>query len=119
MVKAGVVGGLLVVALLVLAGASAAQELQVTYTADRSTPNRTRINGAVLNVGRTDVLDVYVTAEALDGGGKVIGRGISFVTHSITQGSSAPFEAIIPVGTAASFRVRVTNYRQGLGAQAP
>ncbi|MGH7309957.1 MAG: FxLYD domain-containing protein [Candidatus Rokuibacteriota bacterium] len=119
MVKAGVVGGLLVAVLLVLAGASAAQEFQVKYTADRSTPNRTRISGDVNNTGRTDVLDVYVTAEALDGNGKVIGRGISFVAHSITQGSSAPFEAVIPVGTAVSYRVRVTNYRQGLGAQAP
>lgn len=119
MAKAKVVGGLLVAVLLLLAREGAAQDFQVTYTVDRGTPSRTRISGAVVNISRSDVLDVHITAEALDGGGKVIGRGISFVSHSIPQGGSAPFEAVIPVGTAASFRVRVTNYRQGLGAQAP
>lgn len=112
-------GGLLVAVLLLLAVESAAQDFQVTYTVDRSTPNRTRIAGSVVNTGRIDVLDVHVTAEALDAGGKVIGRGIAFVSPNIPQGSSAPFEAVIPVGTAAKFRVQVTNYRQGLGAQAP
>jgi hypothetical protein len=120
MARAKVVGGLLVAALLLMARAGAAQDFQVTYNVDRGTPNRTRISGAVTNISRSDVLDVHITAEALDGGGKVIGRGISFVSPNIPQGASAPFEAVIPVGTAANFRVRVTNYRQGLGgAQAP
>jgi hypothetical protein len=113
------VGGLLVAVLLLLAVESAAQDFQVTFTADQTTPNRTKITGTVVNTGRIDVLDVHVTAEALDAGGKVVGRGIAFVSPNIPQGASAPFEALIPVGTAAKFRVRVTNYRQGLGAQAP
>lgn len=116
MVKAGVVGGLLVAACVLLAQAAAAQDFQVTYSVDRSKPNRARVIGEVVNTGRADALDVYVTAEALDVGGKVIGRGIAFVSHSIGQGGSASFEAVIPVKTAAaSFRVRVTNYRTGLG----
>jgi hypothetical protein len=106
-----------VACLVLLASASAAQDFRVTYNADRSTADRTRVTGAVANVGRADVLDVHVTAEALDGGGKVLGRGIAFVSPNIPQGASAPFEAVIPVGSAAaSFRVRVTSYRMGLGA---
>jgi hypothetical protein len=119
MARAGIGGGLLVAVLLLLAVESAAQDFRVTYTVDRATPNRTRVSGAVVNEGRADVLDVYVTAEAVDGNGKVIGRGIAFVSHSIAQGGTAAFEAVIPVATAATFRVRVTSYRQGLGAQAP
>jgi hypothetical protein len=115
------VGGLLVAALLLLGHDVAAQDFGVTYSVDRSTPNRARVRGEVVNNGRADALDVYVTAEALDPGGKVIGRGIAFVSHSIAQGASASFEAVIPVKTAASsFRVQVTNYRTGLGGlQAP
>jgi hypothetical protein len=121
MVRAGVVGGLLIASCLLLVHDVAAQDFRVTYSVDRSRPNRARVTGEVLNTGRADALDVYVTAEALDAAGKVIGRGIAFVSHSIAQGMSASFEAVIPVKTAAaSFRVRVTNYRTGLGGpQAP
>jgi hypothetical protein len=118
MPRAVIVGGLLLVAcLMLLATEGAAQDFRVTFDTDRSTPDRTRVKGAVVNAGRTDVLDVYVTAEAVDGGGKVLGRGIAFVSPNIPQGGTAPFEAIIPVGSAAAtFRVRVTSYRMGLGS---
>ena len=118
MTRAGVVGGLVVAVLMLGAVDAAAQEFRITFTVDRSTPDRTRVRGSVINAGRVDVLDVYVTAEALDGGGKIIGRGIAFVSSSIPQGASAGFEAAVPVGSAANFRVRVTNFRQGLGMQA-
>jgi hypothetical protein len=63
-----------------------------------------------------DVHDVYVTVEALDGAGKVVAKGIAFVSPQIRQGGSAPFEAVVPGSGAATFRVRVTGYRVGLGA---
>ena len=117
MLRAGIAAALLLACLILLSTEGAAQDFRVTFNADRSAPDRTRISGAVFNVGRADVLDVHVTAEAVDGGGKVIGRGIAFVSPSIPQGYSAPFEAIIPVGTAAAtFRVRVTSFRLGLGS---
>jgi hypothetical protein len=117
MLRAGIAAALLLAWLLFLSTEGAAQDFRVTFNADRSAPDRTRISGAVFNIGRADVLDVHVTAEAVDGGGKVIGRGIAFVSPSIPQGYSAPFEAIIPVGTAAAnFRVRVTSFRLGLGS---
>jgi hypothetical protein len=117
MLRAGIAGALLMACLILLSSEGAAQEFRVTFQADRSAPDRTKITGAVVNTGRVDVLDVHVTAEAVDGGGKVVGRGIAFVSPNISQGHSAPFEAVIPVGTAAaSFRVRVTSYRLGLGS---
>jgi hypothetical protein len=122
MARAGVAAGLVIAGLLLLVGSGGAQEsFNVTYKVDRSNPQRTRISGAVANTGRVDVVDVYVTAEALDSGGKVIGRGIAFVSPNIPQGATAPFEALVPVGArAANFRVKVTSYRLGTGAeQAP
>jgi hypothetical protein len=107
---------------LVTASAAAQGPFRVTYNVDRSAPGRTRVIGQVFNDAPVDVVDVYVTAEAIDGNGKVVARGISFVSPSIRQGGSAPFEAAVPAPTSATnFRVRVSNYRQGLGtgAQAP
>ena len=61
MVTAGVVGGLLVAALFLLGHYVAAQDFGVTYSVDRSAPNRARVRGEVVNNGRADALDVYVT----------------------------------------------------------
>ena len=74
--------------------------------------------GRVLNEGSQDALDVYVTAEALDAAGKVLGRGLVFVSGSIPPRGMAPFAISIPAAqNAASFRVRVSSYRQGFGQQ--
>jgi hypothetical protein len=112
---------LLALAVAVLAGEAPAQEsFRVTYNIDRSTPGRTKVTGQVFNDARADALDVYVTAEAVDGAGKVVARGISFVSPSIRQGGNASFEATVPAPpNATSFRVRVSNFRFGLGLQSP
>ena len=104
-----------------LAGPALAQEsFRVTYDVDRSNPGRTKVTGVVFNDGRVDVLDVYVTAEAVNSAGKILARGIAFVSPSIPQGSSVPFDATVPAPpNATGFRVRVTNYRLGLGLQSP
>ncbi|HSE92561.1 MAG TPA: FxLYD domain-containing protein [Methylomirabilota bacterium] len=115
--------GLVTAALLALMAVSVAAQgpFRITYDVDRSSPGRTRIAGQVFNDTPTDVVDVYVTAEAVDGNGKVVARGISFVSPAISRGGSAPFEAAVPAPpSATNFRVRVSSYRQGLGAsQAP
>ena len=67
---------------------------------------------------RVDVIDVYVTAEALDAGGRVLGRGIAFVSSSIPARGTSPFTISIPGAQAAtSFRVRVSSFRYGMGIQ--
>jgi hypothetical protein len=76
-----------------------------------------RVQGTIANEARSDVYDVYVTTEALDAAGKVVGRGIAFV-GSISQGGSASFAATIPAAqNATSFRARVTSFRYGAGVQ--
>src|SRR5919201_1325519 len=104
---------LLALAVAMLAGVALAQEsFRVTYNIDRSTPGRTKITGQVFNDARVDALDVYVTAEAVDGAGKVVARGISFVSPSIRQGGNASFDATVPAPpNATTFRVRVSNFR--------
>ncbi|MGH7390843.1 MAG: FxLYD domain-containing protein [Candidatus Rokuibacteriota bacterium] len=112
--------GLVVPALFAVMAASATAQspFRITYDVDRSTPGRTRIAGHVFNNAPNDVVDVYVTAEAMDGNGKIVARGISFVSPAIRQGGRAPFEAAVPAPpSAVNFRVRVSSYRQGFGAQ--
>jgi hypothetical protein len=106
--------------LLILGAEVSAQEnFRVTYETDTSNPARTRVTGVVFNDARSDVFDVHVTAEALNSAGKVVGRGIAFVSSQIRQGGSAPFEALVPAKDAAKYRVRVTNFRLGMANQAP
>jgi hypothetical protein len=106
-----------IVALTVVAG-GAQETFRVTWNVDRSSPARTRITGQVFNDGRFDAVDVSVTAEAIDAGGKVVARGISFVASSIPPRSSAAFEAAVPApSSATTFRVRVSSFRFGYGMQ--
>ena len=91
---------------------------QVTYTVERGGSGPARVNGRVINESSADMFDVYVTAEALDAGGKVLGRGLVFVSASIPPRGAMPFAISIPAAqTAASFRVRVSSFRQGFGQQ--
>ena len=108
-----------VMAVLVPALAPGQESFQLRYSVDQTSPGQVRVNGIVMNDARFDVLDVHVTAEALDASGRVLGRGIAFVSSSIPLRGSAPFTVSIPVAQAAtSFRVRVSSFRFGMGIQA-
>lgn len=110
---AGLVAGIVAIAL-------AQENFRVTFNVDRSTEGRTRVTGSVFNDNRADALDVYVTAEALDAGGKVVARGITFVSPNIRQGTAVAFDASVPAPSSASnFRVRVSAFRLGMGVQSP
>jgi hypothetical protein len=103
---------------LLVATAAHAQNFRVTFDVDRGNPSQVRLNGVVVNDGRSDVLDVYVTAEALDSAGKVVGRGITFVSPSIPAGGRATFAASVPaVPGAVRYRVNVSSFRVGFGSQ--
>lgn len=92
---------------------------QVKYTVERGGSGPVRVQGTVVNEAKLDVYDVYVTAEALDAAGKVVGRGIVFVSGLIPQSGTAPFTINIPAAqAAASFRLRVSSFRYGAGVQA-
>jgi hypothetical protein len=117
----GVVGALVAAWLALAATVGAQASFRVTFDIDRSQAARTRVTGVVFNGARVEALDVHITAEALDGAGKVVARGIAFVSPQIPEGGSASFEAIVPApATATNFRVRVTSARFGLGrSQSP
>lgn len=118
----GAGGRWLAVALALMAGlalrpAEAQENFQLTHTVDRSDPEQLRVSGTVQNRARVEVVDVYVTADALDGAGKRVGRGIAFVASSIPPGVTVPFSASIPAGrTATGVRVRVSSFRFGVTA---
>lgn len=109
----------LILLLLWAAGAAGQEGFKVAWNAERLDTGRTRVTGTVTNEGRVDVLDVYVTAEALDDKKKVVARGIAFA-GSIPQRGTAPFTVNVPApATATSFRVSVSSFRSGFGAQGP
>jgi hypothetical protein len=90
----------------------------ISYTIERGGTGPVRLQGRVRNEGNVDALDVYVTAEAVDTGGKVLGRGLVFVSSMIPPRAAVAFAISIPAAqTAANFRVRVSSFRQGLGQQ--
>jgi hypothetical protein len=90
---------------------------RVTHIVDKGTQAQVTITGRVYNEARSDAIDVYVTAEALDSGGKVLASGVSYV-GSVAAGSSTAFVVKVPSArTAASFRVLVTSYRFGFANQ--
>lgn len=92
---------------------------QVRFSIDRSAAGPIRVNGTVTNEGRLDAVDVYVTAEAVDAAGKIVGRGIAFVSESIPGRATATFIVSIPnAPTATRFRVNVSSFRSGPGVQA-
>jgi len=91
---------------------------RITHSYDKNaqTPS-VSVSGRVFNDARADAIDVYVTAEALDGGGKIVASGVTYV-GAIPAGSSAAFVVKVPSArSAASFRLLVTSYRFGFANQ--
>ena len=90
---------------------------RLTHTIDKGTQPQVTVTGRLFNEARSDAIDVYVTAEALDAAGKIIASGVSYV-GTIPSGSSSAFIIKVPAArTAANFRVLVTGYRFGFGIQ--
>jgi hypothetical protein len=110
-----------ILTLLLAADAASAQGgLRVTQEPERLDGNQYIVAGRVTNETRREALDVYVTVEALDAGKKVVASGISYVSSSIPSRGEAPFVAKVPrMPGATTFRVSVTGYRFGLGAESP
>jgi len=111
-----------VVALLAWLPASAWAEtpFRIAYDLDTSVAERVQVRGTVVNEARFDVVDVYVTAEALDAGGKVVARGVTFAAASLPRKARATFVANVPaVKGTASYRVIVSSFRPSLAAEAP
>ena len=90
---------------------------RIAHSVDKGTQAQVTVSGRIFNEARADAIDVYVTAEALDAGGKVVASGVSYV-GAIPAGSSTAFVVKVPSArTAASFRVLVTSHRFGFANQ--
>jgi hypothetical protein len=93
---------------------------RITYDVDRTRPDRARLTGKVVNDRPEDVFEVSLTGEALDGHGKVLARGISYVDARIGRGDTRAFSMSVPtVPGVTNFRVVVSSFRTGFGTQAP
>ena len=93
--------------------AQAPAPFRIAHSVDKGAQAQVTVSGRVFNEARSDAIDVYVTAEALDAGGKVMASGVSYV-GVVSAGSSTAFVVKVPSArTAASFRVLVTSYRFG------
>jgi hypothetical protein len=96
------------------APAHAQEGFKITYEVDHSRPEKARLNGQIANERSQDVLEVSVTAEALDGRGRVLARGITYVDARIGRGETRPFSVSVPtVPGTATYRVVVSSYRAG------
>jgi hypothetical protein len=107
--------------MLLSAGPGAAQEpFHITFQRGRDEPSSLVLVGNVTNRGSRDVVDVWVTAEALNAEGRVVGQGIAFVGSELRAGRSTPFTVKLPPAEQAkSFRVAVSSFRYLIGAQSP
>ena len=112
-----------IVALLALslsATAAAQSGFTVTHKIGTTTPDQVEVVGMVVNDTRAEAVDVSVTVEALNPSGKVIARGVCFVTDRLRGGSSADFSAKVPVVAGTSkYRARVSSYRFIQSVQTP
>jgi hypothetical protein len=108
---------LLAIMLATIPAAAQTTPFRITHTIDRGTQAQVTVTGRVFNDARADAIDVYVTAEALDGAGKIVASGVSYV-GTVPAGSSTAFVIKVPSArTAANFRVIVTSFRFGFAIQ--
>jgi hypothetical protein len=113
---------MLALVILAVAGSigSAQGGFRLSHTVARTTDTHAEITGTVQNEARADALDVSVTVEALNAAGKVVSRGIVFVSPRILEGGTAPFTARVPLAPGiATYRARVTSFRFIQSIQGP
>ncbi len=108
-------------ALLLLATRGSTQgHFRITHGVKTRDATSIVLEGRVWNDADRDVVDVWVTAEALNSSGKVLGTGIVFVSSMIRKGDSASFKAKLPAAEGAeSFRLAVRSYRYATEFQSP
>lgn len=103
------------------AGSAAAQAgFRVSHSVGRTTPTHVEVTGSVRNEARAEAVDVSVTVEALGPDGKVLARGITFVSSRIPENGSAGFTAKVPaVAGVTAYRATVTSFRFVQSIQGP
>jgi hypothetical protein len=101
-------------------GLVAAQPFHITFRREPDELSSLVLAGELANDGGRDVLDVWVGAEALNAEGKVVARGLVFVTATLRGRSSTPFTVKLPrVPEARAFRVAVSSFRYLHATESP
>ena len=101
-------------------GLATAQPFRITFRRGRDEPSSVVLMGDVANDGLRDLVDVWITAEAVNAGGHVVGRGIVFVTFFLPGRGTTPFTVKLPrVEEPRSFRLSVSSFRYASGVQSP
>ena len=101
-------------------GLVAAQPFHITVRREPDEPSSLVLAGDLANEGGRDVVDVWVTAEAMNAEGKVVARGLVFVTPMLRGRSSTPFTVKLPrVQEARAFRAAVSSFRYLHATESP
>jgi hypothetical protein len=102
------------------AGVGAQPGFRVAHAVARTTPTHVEVEGTVQNEARAEAVDISVTVEALGAGGKVLARGITYVTPRLAEQATAQFTAKVPVVSGVTgYRATVTSYRFVQSIQGP
>jgi hypothetical protein len=102
-------------------GLATVQPFRIAFRRERDEPTSIVLRGEVFNDEIRDVVDVWVTAEAMSAGDQVVGRGmIAFVTSFLPGRGSTPFTVRLPrAEEIRSFRLSVSSFRYAAGVQSP
>lgn len=101
-------------------GLVAAQPFHITVRREPDEPSSLVLAGELANNGGRDVVDVWVTAEALNAEGKVVARGLVFATAMLRARSSTPFTVKLPrAPDARAFRAAVSSFRYLHATESP
>jgi hypothetical protein len=101
-------------------GLATAQPFRITFQREPDEPSSIVLMGEVFNDGFRDVVDVWVTADARNAEGKVVGRGVAFVASFLRRRGATTFTVKLPRAERAySFRLVVSSFRYAAAEQSP
>lgn len=93
---------------------------RVTFHRAPDEPSSLVLAGEVSNDGYRDVVDVWVTAQALNAAGRVVARGLAFVTRLLPRAQSTAFTVKLPrTEQVQDFRVFVSSFRYMFATESP
>ena len=99
---------------------AAQQPFRVTFHRAPDEPSSLVLVGEVSNDGSRDVVDVWMTAQALNAAGRVVARGLAFVTHLLPRAQSTPFTVKLPrTEQVQDFKVFVSSFRYMYATESP
>ena len=97
-----------------------AQPFRITFQRERDEATSIVLKGEVFNEGGRDLVDVWITADALDAEGRAVGHGLAFVASVMPGPGRMSFTVKLPrVEGARSFRLAVSSYRYLSTMQSP